>query len=140
MRRILYLILALSLGVLAASDNAFAESSERTIGSVAQFASANWGAFPVIYVSAYSAGGSLGGGKFLHQSCTPNLGNCFADNAGHTFQRANPAWDGSEWGLIGDHVTDNSTTINAMLVAAKAAGVLTATISQNGQYYFSTGI
>lgn len=126
---------------LLAAPVAHADTNDVTIGSVSQFVLTNWGEYSVVHVESYYAGGTVGGGDFIQTTCTPDLGNCFADSATHTFKRLKPLWDAAEWGAIGDGgTTNNSTRLNNMMTAAVTAKQLTVTISQNGQYYASTGI
>lgn len=74
-RNILYAFLALAFGLLSQSESAFAETGERTIRSVAQLRSTNWGAFNVLHVLSYYDGLGKGGGDFLKLSgpCTSTV-------------------------------------------------------------------
>lgn len=144
MKRIASLLsLVLSLIVLGNAET-LAGVADREIASVAQLQAtgADWSAFPVLHLESYYAGGGVGGGDFARMTCTPDGGNCLADGsvAAHTFKRINPHWDASEYGFVGDHTTDNSAKMVSLLAGAVTAGVKTVTISQNGQYYFATGI
>lgn len=92
-----------------------------------------------VNLASYFAGGNIGGGILIATTCTVDNGLCFSDSAGNTFQRQSPLWDASEWGILGDHTTDNSSKFQAFLNSAVSHGILTATIDQNGQYYAATG-
>lgn len=112
--------LALSALFLVASDYAFAESAERTLASVTQLTAigSNWSTYSVIHLEAYYAGGTLGGGDLVRQTCTGNSVTCFVDSLGHSFQRVDPLWTVAEAGALCNGTTDDTTAIQASLTAA----------------------
>lgn len=125
-----WLFLLFSLMFLMASE-ASATTGERTVTSVAQLGSANFGAYAIINMeSYYEGGGGAGGGQLYQTTCTVNNINCFGDLiAVHTFKRLYPTWDVAEGGLKADGTTVNTTLLSNFMTAAVAAN--------QGQIYFS---